>query len=45
MYDVLEGRPVCLGGVALVGLAYEEANELVDMLNRQTWRSNVPPGS
>ena len=35
VYDVVEGRPVCLGGVALVGLADEEANEVVDMLNRQ----------
>ena len=35
VYDVLEGRPVCLGGVSLVGLSFEEANELVDVLNRQ----------
>jgi hypothetical protein len=32
---VLEGRPVCLGGVSLVGLSFEDANELVDVLNRQ----------
>jgi len=35
VYDVLEGWPVCLGGVSLVGLSFEEANELVDVLNRQ----------
>ena len=35
VYDVLEGRPVCLGGVSLMGLSYEDANELVDVLNRQ----------
>jgi hypothetical protein len=35
VYDVLEGRPVCLGGVSLVGLSFEDANELVDVLNRQ----------
>ena len=35
VYDVLEGRPVCLGGVSLVSLSFEEANELVDVLNRQ----------
>ncbi len=35
VYDVLEGCPVCLGGVSLVGLSYEDANELVDVLNRQ----------
>ena len=35
VYDVIEGRPVCLGGVSLVSLSYEDANELVDVLNRQ----------
>ena len=35
VYDVLESRPVGLGGVSLVGLSFEEANELVDVLNRQ----------
>ncbi len=35
VYDVLESRPVCLGGVSLVGLSFEDANELVDVLNRQ----------
>src|SRR3954452_19795608 len=35
VYDVLEGRPVCLGGVSLVGLSFEDANEVVDVLNRQ----------
>ena len=35
VYDVLEGRSVCLGGVSLVGLSFEDANELVDVLNRQ----------
>ena len=35
VYDVLEGRPVCLGGVALVGLSFEDADKVVDMLNRQ----------
>ena len=35
VYDVLEDRPVCLGGVALVGLGFEEADELVRVLNRQ----------
>src|SRR5215207_2219905 len=33
--DAIEARPVCLGGVALVGLSFEQANELVDVLNRQ----------
>ena len=35
VYDVIEGRSVCLGEVSLVGLSFEEANELVDVLNRQ----------
>ena len=35
VYDMLEGRPVCLGGASLVGLTYEDANELVDVLNGQ----------
>ena len=35
VYDVVEGRPVCLGGVALIGLSDADANEVVDMLNRQ----------
>jgi hypothetical protein len=35
VYDVLAGWPVCLGGLSLVGLSFEDANELVDMLNRQ----------
>ena len=35
VYDVTDGWPVCLGGVSLVGLSFEEANELVDVLNRQ----------
>ena len=35
VYDVVENRPVWLGGVCLVGLSYEEANELVDVLNRR----------
>jgi hypothetical protein len=34
VYDVLEGWAVCLGGVSLVGLSFEKANEMVDMLNR-----------
>jgi hypothetical protein len=32
---VLEDQPVCLGGVFLVGLSFEDANELMDVLNRQ----------
>ena len=35
VYDSLESRPVRLGGVALVGLDLEDADELVLMLNRQ----------
>ncbi len=35
VYDVIEGRPVRLGGVALVGISFEDANEMVDALNRQ----------
>ena len=35
VYDVVEGRPVCLGGVALKGLSDADANEVVDVLNRQ----------
>ena len=34
VHDVLEGWTVCLGGVSLVGLSFEKANEMVDMLNR-----------
>ena len=34
VHDVLEGWTVCLGGVSLVGLPFEKANEMVDMLNR-----------
>ena len=33
--DAIEGRPICLGGVALVGLSYEDASEITDALNRQ----------
>ena len=33
--DAIEGRPICLGGVALVGLSYEDASEMTDALNRQ----------
>ena len=32
---MLAGSPICLGGLSLVGLSFEDANELVDMLNRQ----------
>jgi hypothetical protein len=35
VHDVLAGRPICLGGLSLIGLSFEDANELVDMLNRQ----------
>ena len=35
VYDVIEGRPVRLGGVALVGVSFEDANDMVDALNRQ----------
>lgn len=35
VYDVIEGRPVRLGGVALVGISFEDANEMVDALNRR----------
>ena len=35
VYDVIEGRPVCLGGAPLIGISFEDANELVDALNRQ----------
>ena len=35
VYGAIESRPVCLGGVSLVGLSFEDANELVDVLNRQ----------
>ncbi len=35
VYDVIEGRPVCLDELSLVGLDFEDANELVDALNRQ----------
>ena len=35
VHDVLAGWPICLGGLSLVGLSFKDANELVDMLNRQ----------
>ena len=35
VYDALEGRPICLGGTPLVGLSFEDADELVRILNRQ----------
>ncbi len=35
VYDALEGRPICLGGVPLVGLSYEEASEMTNALNRR----------
>ena len=35
VYDVTDGRTVCLGELPLVGLDQEDANELVDVLNRQ----------
>ena len=38
VHDVLAGW-VCLGGLSLVGLSFEDANELVDMLNWQTAKS------
>ena len=31
----VEDQPVCLGGVFLVGLSFEDANELMNVLNRQ----------
>ena len=35
VYDALDGRPICLGGVALVGLSYEDASEMTNALNRR----------
>src|SRR5215204_569627 len=35
VYDAIDGRPICLGGVALVGLSYEDASEMTNMHNRQ----------
>ena len=35
VYDTTTSRPVCLGGVALLGLDLEDADDLVLMLNRQ----------
>ena len=35
VYDVTDGRTVSLGEFPLVGLDQEDANELVDVLNRQ----------
>ena len=35
VYDIIEGLPVRLGGVALVGISFEDANEMVDALNRR----------
>ena len=35
VYDVTDGRTVSLGELPLVGLDQEDANELVDVLNRQ----------
>ena len=35
VYDIINGRPVCLGGVLLVGLDLDDASEVVNALNRQ----------
>ena len=43
VHDVLEGRPVCLAGISLVGLSFEEVNELVDVLNRQELEIELQP--
>ena len=35
VYDALESRPVRLGGIILAGLGFEEADDLVRLLNGQ----------
>jgi hypothetical protein len=35
VYDALESRPVRLGGIILAGLGFEEADDLVRVLNGQ----------
>src|SRR4051812_33972201 len=35
VYDALESRPVRLGGIILAGLGFEEAGNLVRLLNGQ----------
>jgi hypothetical protein len=35
VYDAFESRPVRLGGIILAGLSFEDAEELVRILNRQ----------
>lgn len=35
VYDAIDGRPICLGRVTVVGLTYEDASEMTNALNRQ----------
>ncbi|MCB5177500.1 hypothetical protein [Microvirga lenta] len=35
VYDVATGRPVILGDVALIGISFEDADSLVNLLNVQ----------